>query len=108
LHKLTSTVLMKPRDIFPHADTGGVLQLAIVEAERPGVPGADGTAVFNRSFGQICAGVRAGAVEHIHLTSVEEYGQAEAIDFHIFACIGGQFIKRAEGYPGHGGMINAE
>jgi hypothetical protein len=67
--------------------TGGVAKFAVFEAEGPTVLGADDAALFNMASGEIGAGVGAMVVEDVDFALVEEDGEAEAVDFDVFAFV---------------------
>jgi hypothetical protein len=59
------------------------------------VPGTDNAPLFDGSFGQVSAGVRASVVQNIDVSAVEENGQRESPDRDEFALTFGQFVNPA-------------
>src|SRR5687768_6080952 len=87
--------LHNPRPTFPRVvqaglvggdgDAGAVAELAVVEAEGPVVPGADGAAVLDEPAGQVAAGVGAVVVDDVDLLALAEDGELKAPHLGVFA-----------------------
>src|SRR4051812_37080009 len=75
-------------------DAGGVAQLAVVEAEGPGVPGADGaTVLVDVAAGEVAAGVGAVVVDDVDRPVVQEDREVEAADLDVLALIFLQLVQ---------------
>src|SRR3954471_22994286 len=83
-------------------DAGGVAELAVVEAERPVVPGADGAAVFDGPRGEVAAGVGAVVVDYADHAAVEKNRELKAADLDVLAPPFFELVQVAETRPGHG------
>src|SRR5688572_24225313 len=83
-------------------DAGAVAELAVVEAEGPVVPGADGAAVFDEPAGEVAAGVGAVVVDHVDLLALAEDGELEAAHLGVLADALLELRHVTQGSPGHG------
>ncbi len=79
----------------------GIAKFAVVQPEWPGMPGADGAAVFDDPAGQIAARVGAEIVQDVDFVLGEKDGKLKSADLDVFALVFLEFGKIAEAGPGH-------
>lgn len=76
-------------------NAGGILELAILQTERPVVSRADDAPIMNLAGGEARAGVRAGVVQRVHLTSIQENGKLKPADLDVLPAPLSQLVQLA-------------
>src|SRR6185437_14164396 len=80
---------------------GRVAKLAGLQVERPGMPGADDAAVFDRAAGEVSAGVGAVVVRDKDFALIHKDAKLKPADFDVLASAFFKFAQVAKGGPGH-------
>src|SRR5687768_10049184 len=101
LDEFAALVVEQPRLVRRDLHARHVFELAVVEPERPVVPGADGAPFVDVPAGEVAAGVRTGVVDDEDLLVLDEDRELKPVDLDVFAFAGFQLVQLAQRRPRH-------